>query len=217
MASCLNVTATGLEYVAHLTQLTLVGPKDAPDDVRQGIFVSKVYDDSPAKGLVVPGKRVFAIDGQDMFASPKSAAVRCLHKSGDVVTFVVSAAPDVDGFAQFQAGKKSAPTTKLAARPPANQAKTVEVNKGSGGKLKISLAGPDTAADQRRGIFIRKMADDSPAKGHLVPFMRVFAIDGQDMSASSRAEAVDCLKRSGAVVTFVVSSEPDNDGFGQFL
>ena len=64
--------------------------------------------------------------------------------------------------------------------------------------------------------FVTKVKDDSPAAGKIAPFARIFMIDAVDVAAGTKSAAVEALKKSGDDVTFVVSEQPDMQGYELF-
>ena len=85
------------------------------DDLREGVFVTKVKPGSAAEAAGLQLKmRVYAIDGFDAEQMTKKEVTGVLKATGEVVTVKVSVGPDAEGFAAFEAGV--APPRK---QPPA--------------------------------------------------------------------------------------------------
>ena len=84
------------------------------------------------------------------------------------------------------------------------------------GKLGITLVGPVDAADTRVGIFVTKVAPESPAKGIIRAKSRVYMVDGHDVTGTTKSECVKCINAAGETVSFVVSTVPDAHGYSQF-
>ena len=100
--------------------LSLVGPSDASDE-RVGIFVTKVKDESPCKGIIRAKSRIYSIDGTDVSTQPKGVAVTLIKAAGSVIEFVTSDGPDVEGYDLFKASKPedatATPTTTAVTAP----------------------------------------------------------------------------------------------------
>ena len=88
--------------------LTLSGPTGELGDERVGIFVTKVKESSPCKGVVRAKSRIYSIDGVDVTSALKSVATNLIKAAGSVVKLVTSDGPDVDGYAAFKAAKGGA-------------------------------------------------------------------------------------------------------------
>ena len=77
-----------------------------------------------------------------------------------------------------------------------------------GGKVDPPPGSPHTAAVT--GIFIKNVLEGSPAAsasgGLLRTGDRILEVDGTDLRSAAHDEAVDVIRQSGSVVTFVVQS-----------
>ena len=167
--------------------------------------MTKVRDESPCKGVIPAFSRIFAIDGNDISTKSKKDAVEVMKTVGAVVKIIISATPDEAGYKAFEAGSATGQSNT----------KEVVINKGAN-KLGVSLAGPSGAGDTRVGIFVTKVRDESPCKGVIPAFSRIFAIDGNDISTKSKKDAVEVMKTVGAVVKITISATPDEAGYKAF-
>ena len=142
-------------------------------------FVTKVKDDSPAAGIVLPLVRVYSINGTDVTDKLKNDAVALIKAGGQALTFCISDGPDNVGYKAFADGG-AAPAVQVDNAPafaavmdggdldnasafaalmdggnppsttPGPGRIEVTVNTG-GGKLGMSIAGPRDEADPRKG------------------------------------------------------------------
>ena len=65
--------------------MSMAGPRDAQDP-RQGIFVTRVKEESPANGIVPAYSRVYSIDGSDITDGLKNDAVALIKAAGNAIT-----------------------------------------------------------------------------------------------------------------------------------
>ena len=66
----------------------------------------------------------------------------------------------------------------------------------------LSMTGPRDAQDPRKGVFISKVKEDSPAFGKIPPLSRVYSINGSDITdGKSKGDAVELIKAAGNAIT----------------
>ena len=82
--------------------------------------------------------------------------------------------------------------------------------------LGLTIVGPVDAADARVGIFVTKVAPNSPAKGIIRARSRLYKIDGQDLNGTTRDACAELINAASETVTFVMSEEPDIQGYNEF-
>ena len=102
----------------------------------------------------------------------------------------------------------------VTANPPGTKEVSVWKN---GGSLGMSIAGRTADPnDKRVGNWISKVKPDSPAIGLFAAPVRIFSIDGIDVSAVDKFACVDVLKGTGDTVKFVISADADHAGYALF-
>ena len=60
------------------------------------------------------------------------------------------------------------------------------------------------------------MKEDSPAAGIVPPLSRLYMVDAVDVGGATKAAAMEALKNTNDTLTFVISQEPDVDGYNAF-
>ena len=134
-------------------------------------MITKVKEDSPARGTIPVHSRIYSIDGNDVTHSTKAQCIEHIKQIGPLVKFTISAEPDEIGIIAFDSGKQqsagthptqptsqpangildegldtygdASPTQPPLPLPPVPMfgGRIVQVFKSQGQKLGISLAG----------------------------------------------------------------------------
>ena len=60
------------------------------------------------------------------------------------------------------------------------------------------------------------MKEESPAAGIVPPLSRLYMVDAVDVGGATKAAAMEALKNTNDTLTFVISQEPDVDGYNAF-
>jgi len=209
----------------------------------KGIFVTRVKEESPAAGIVPLHARLYAINDHDVTNATKKECMEFIKQTGSLVRLVISVEPDESGFKAFEAGLAPPPKAEAGSggshaglvrkesdnsedpyaliapisTSPEIERQSVQIKKGKD-KLGVSICGPrgDNSGDPRVGCWITKVKETSPAHGILFPQMRVFGVDGSDLTDGNKIDCIECLKASGETLTMEVSSAPDEIGFKYF-
>eukprot|EP00039_Didymoeca_costata_P008827 m.117307 g.117307 ORF g.117307 m.117307 type:complete len:2031 (-) comp14246_c0_seq3:549-6641(-) len=182
--------------------IVISGPKG--DEPRDGIFISKIADASPAKGLVKEMQRIYGVNGEDVTLATKLECASAIRKAGDTVILKVSENPI----------NKASPGA--ADSTPSQDLSSISVTIFKNGpSYGLSLVGPSDVNDQRQGIYISKIKKDGPAHGLVKKKQRILSVNGTDTTNVPKQEVLKLFKGTTSL-KLEVSVDQDEAGFSQY-
>uniref|UniRef100_A0A671YFD9 Uncharacterized protein n=1 Tax=Sparus aurata TaxID=8175 RepID=A0A671YFD9_SPAAU len=194
-----------------------------------GIFIASIVPEGPADrdGRIKPGGRLISLNKTSLEGVTFSDAAAILQSSPDEVELIVSQPkrkiclmflflhahseksmqsckyPSIQPMCTDDACSRSPSILSLKA----GERFILELKKSSG-SLGISVAGGINTNVRYGGIYIKSLVPGGAAEqdGRIQNGDRLLEVDGFDLRAVNHHQAVECLKRTGEVYTYMQSS-----------
>ncbi|XP_033115091.1 multiple PDZ domain protein-like isoform X2 [Anneissia japonica] len=188
-----HVETITLHNEGHGLGFGIVGGKD------YGVIVKTILEGGAADkdGRLKSGDVILKIGDKSLQGTSSDQVAVILREAGSDVVLTVARPP------------QPAIETPLKSMPVADEPNEFDVHLTKDSKgLGITIAGYiGQGSEQMKGIFVKNVAPDSAAEksGAIMPNDQIIEVDGQDLNGYTNEQAVEVLRKTGAVVHLKLS------------